>query len=103
FMLLAGLGNGVYGPHIYTIAQLFAGPRAAGADVGVQNAVGNLAGILGPVVTGVLVDRTHSFFAAFGGAAALWLLGGVCWALVVPRIVPLELDQTQPAVDVAHW
>src|SRR5262249_44571071 len=61
FMLLAGLGNGAAGPHIYTIAQIFAGPRAAGTYVGVQNAIGNLAGISGPVVTGIIVDRTHDF------------------------------------------
>jgi MFS family permease len=92
FLLLAGVAGGPCSTNIYAIAQIFAGPRAAGSYVGVQNAMGNIAGIIGPVVTGLIVDRTGSFFNAFLVAASVCGAGALCWAFLVPRIAPLELD-----------
>jgi MFS family permease len=92
FLLLAGIGSGPCSTNLYAIAQIFAGPRAAGTYVGVQNAVGNVAGIVGPIVTGIIVDRTGSFLNAFIVAAAICGVGALCWAFVVPRIAPLDLD-----------
>ena len=43
--------------NLYAVAQMFAGPRASGTWVGVQNALGNLSGIFGPIITGIIVDR----------------------------------------------
>jgi MFS family permease len=92
FLVLAGVGTGPCSSNLYAIAQIFAGPRAAGSYVGVQNAVGNFAGIIGPIVTGLIVDRTGSFFNAFLVTAAVCGAGALCWTFVVPRIAPLELD-----------
>jgi nitrate/nitrite transporter NarK len=58
----------------------------------VQNATGNLAGIIAPIVTGIIVDRTGSFLNAFYVAAAICFVGALCWAKGVPRIAPLDLD-----------
>jgi MFS family permease len=92
FLLLAGIAGGPCSTNVYAIAQIFAGPRAAGSYVGVQNAMGNLAGIIGPIVTGIIVDRTGSFLNAFIVAAAVCGAGALCWMFVVPRIAPLDLD-----------
>jgi MFS family permease len=92
FLLLAGIGAGPCSTNLYAIAQIFAGPRAAGTYVGVQNAIGNVAGIIGPIVTGLIVDRTGSFFNAFLVAASVCGAGALCWAFLVPPIAPLELD-----------
>jgi len=92
FLLLAGIGTGPCSTNLYAIAQIFAGPRAAGSYVGVQNSVGNFAGIIGPIVTGIIVDRTGSFLNAFIVAAAVCGAGALCWMFAVPRIAPLELD-----------
>jgi MFS family permease len=92
FLLLAGIGSGPCSTNLYAIAQIFAGPRAAGTYVGVQNAAGNVAGIVGPIVTGIIVDRTGSFFNAFLVAAVVCGAGALCWMFVVPRIAPLDLD-----------
>jgi MFS family permease len=92
FLLLAGIASGPCSTNVYAIAQIFAGPRAAGSYVGVQNAVGNVAGIVGPIVTGIIVDRTGSFLNAFLVAAAIGAAGAVCWAFAVPRVAPLEFD-----------
>lgn len=91
-LILAGIGAGPCSTNVYAIAQIFAGPRAAGSYVGIQNAFGNVAGIVGPIVTGLIVDSTGSFLNAFYVAAAVCGAGALCWAAIVPRIQPLPLD-----------
>lgn len=77
-------------PGVFVIPQIFAGPKATGRWVGVQNAVGNMAGLVAPVITGILVDQTGRFDVAFGLAAAVNLLGLIGWVFVLPKIAPLE-------------
>ena len=57
---------------------MFAGPRAAGTWVGVQNAIGNLSGIIGPIVTGIVVHRAgyDSAFVLTAAIAAVGRYGG---------------------------
>ena len=77
--------------NLYAIAQMFAGPRASGTWVGVQNAFGNLSGIFGPIVTGIIVDRA-GYGSAFVLTAAIAAFGATWWAVGVPRIEQVELD-----------
>ena len=77
-------------PGVFVIPQIIAGPKAAGRWVGVQNAVGNLAGLVAPAITGVLVDRTGRFDLAFGLAAAVNVFGLIGWVFVLPKIAPVE-------------
>ncbi len=77
-------------PGIFAIPQIIAGPKAAGRWVGVQNAAGNTAGLLAPVLTGVLVDRTGLFDVAFGLAAAVNVLGFIGWVVLLPRVAPIN-------------
>lgn len=92
FMVLAGIGCGPCSVTLYATGQVFAGPRAAGTYIGVQNAVGNCAGIIAPIVTGIIVDSTGSYLNAFYVAAAVCGAGVLFWALLVPGIAPLDLD-----------
>lgn len=86
YEVLAGLSS----PAIFAIPQIFAGPRAAGRWVGVQNTVGGLAGLVAPAITGVVIDRTGHLGAAFGLAAALQVVGFIGWVLVLPKVEPLR-------------
>ena len=52
-------------PGLFAIPQILAGPRASARWVGVQNAAGNVAGLIAPAITGVLVDQTGLFDVAF--------------------------------------
>lgn len=88
-LFVAGVAFGLNSANIFAIAQTLAGPRAAGAWVGFQNCIGNIAGIVAPIVTGVLVDRTGHFTAAFGVAAAVALTGVLGWGVLIPRVAPL--------------
>ncbi len=88
-LAVTGFFVGVSTSGLYLISQIFAGPRAAGRWVGMQNAVGNLAGILGPVITGVLIDATGSYTAPFLLAAGIVAAGALVWWVVLPRIAPV--------------
>lgn len=77
-------------PGLFAIPQIVAGPNAAARWVGVQNAVGNAAGLLAPLVTGLLVDRTGLFDVAFALAAAVNGLGLIGWVIVLPKIETLQ-------------
>lgn len=88
-LCIAGAATGALSLNIYAVAQMFAGPRAAGTWIGIQNALGNLSGILGPIVTGIIVDRA-GYGAAFMVTAAVAALGGLWWATGVPQIAEVE-------------
>ena len=92
WLVIAGICTGSLSLNIYAIAQMFAGPRAAGTWIGVQNAIGNtFSGILGPVLTGMIVDAA-GYDGAFYVAAAVAILGGLWWVVGVPRIAQVDLD-----------
>jgi len=90
-LCLAGAASAALSLNLYAIAQMFAGPRASGTWVGFQNSLGNLSGIFGPIVTGIIVDRA-GYGSAFGLTAAIAAIGAVWWAVGVPRIEQIELD-----------
>ena len=56
---------------VFGIGQTLAGPRAAGQWIGVQNFVGNLAGIVALPLTGMLVDHFGGYGWAFGVAGGV--------------------------------
>lgn len=91
-LVIAGIGSGLLATNLYAVGQMFSGPRAAGSWIGVQNACGNCAGIIGPVVTGVIVDRLGSYGWAFALAAGVSLLGTVWWWKIVPEIRQADLS-----------
>ena len=96
WLSLAGIATGALSLNIFAVAQMFAGPRAAGTWVGVQNALGNFSGILGPIVTGLIVDAAgydYAFIAAAGVIAA----GGLWWIVGVPKIEQLSFGPEQPS------
>ena len=84
-LCVAGAATGALSLNTYAVAQMFAGHRAAGTWVGAQNAIGNLSGIFGPIVTGIIVDAV-GYNAAFIVTAVVALLGGVWWIVGVPAI-----------------
>ena len=90
-LCLAGAASASLSLNLYAVAQIFAGPRASGTWVGVQNAVGNLSGIIGPVVTGFVITYA-GWESALVLTAAIAAIGSVWWAVGVPRIRQVDLD-----------
>ena len=90
-LCLAGAATAALSMNLYAIAQMFAGPRAAGSWVGFQNALGNSSGIFGPIVSAYVV--THAGYdAAFYLTAAVGVVGALWWAFGVPKIEQVALD-----------
>lgn len=89
-----GLCLGVLLPAIWASAQTLAGPGAAARWWGVQNCFASLGGISAPVITGVVVDRTGSFSAAFLLAAGVALVGMFAYGVIVRRIETIDWHAT---------
>ena len=89
-LCLAGAASASLSLNLYAVAQMFAGPRASGTWVGVQNAIGNLSGIIGPIITGIVVQRA-GYNSAFVLTAAVAAIGAIWWAIGIPRISQVNL------------
>jgi MFS family permease len=85
-LIAAGAFFGLQAPMVHIIAQTLGGPRAAGQWLGMQNFGGNLAGIVAPIVTGFIVDRTGSYYWAFAITAIISLMSAALWTFMVPKI-----------------
>jgi len=91
WLVVSALVGGIGGAHCYAIAQAYAGPEAAGTWVGIMNGLGNTSGIIGPILTGVLIQQTGSYMSAFVVSAAIVGVGGIWWWVALPRVERLNL------------
>ncbi|GAA1696569.1 MFS transporter [Nonomuraea maheshkhaliensis] len=64
---------------------------------GIQNFASNFAGIISPIMIGVLVDRTSSFTVPLMVISAVALLGAFTYAVILKRVEPLGLPTTEHA------
>ena len=84
--------SGISSPGLFAIGQILAGPSASARWIGIQNSMGNLAGMVAPAVAGLL-----DFKAAFLVAAVVSLLGVAGWAWMIPGVAPLRWAARAPA------
>jgi MFS transporter, ACS family, D-galactonate transporter len=85
-LLMGSVCFGFLSPHGPAIIQTLAGPQLTGTWSGLVLFVANFAGILAPMITGFIVDRTGHFFWAFGLAAAFAWVGAASYLLLVGPI-----------------
>ena len=90
WLMAAGLGCGITGPGLYAFCQRLAGPEAVGRWYGPQNGFANLAGVIGPALTGLVVQRTGNFLLPFEITSALCVVGAVAWVFIVGRVEPVS-------------
>jgi MFS transporter, ACS family, D-galactonate transporter len=97
-LTIACLAIGLFSSNVWAITQTLAGPTAAGKWSGMQNAVGNMGGVVSPLVTGLIVFRTHSFFLAFASAAVVLVIGAAAYLFLVGDVAPLtwKREDTPP-------
>ena len=93
----AGVFFGLGTPTMFAMTGTLAGPRAAGRWAGAQNVAGQLAGIIAPIVTGLIVDRTGAFSWAFVVSAAAAVLALVAWGVVIRRVETVQWAEALPA------
>jgi MFS family permease len=84
---------GMYASNHWAITQTKAGTAAAGMWTGMQNTVGSMAGIIAPAATGIIVERTGSYYWAFVSPAVLALVGVCCYLFMVGKVAPVDWSQ----------
>ncbi|HVH48500.1 MAG TPA: MFS transporter [Sphingomicrobium sp.] len=91
WLMVFGAAAATGGVNLYAIAQMFAGPRASGSFIGIQNGLGNVPGIVMPIITGLIIDWTGVYDNAFWLTAAVCAASALWWMWGVPKIRPIEL------------
>ncbi len=81
---LVGLATG----NLLVILQCCAPPQEVGLWTGIENFAGNIAGILAPLLTGVLISQTGSYFPGFALAAIVLLAGLASYWFIVGELRP---------------
>ena len=66
-----------------------------------MNGVGNTSGIVGPIITGILIQQTGSYLSAFVVSAVILAVGGIWWMVALPAVRPLDLSVGSRAVRLA--
>ena len=90
-LLVTCVCYGMFSPNLWAITQTLAGPRAAGRWTSVQNGVGNLAGVVGPWLTGFVVEQTGQFYLAFLVAAVIALAGAAVFVFGIGQIEQVQV------------
>jgi len=99
WLMVTGVGCGVGNSGIWAFSQTLAGPEAAARWTGLQNGFANLAGVVGPALTGFIVDWTGHFQAALLITAGVSLLSGISWVFLVGRVEPVTwITNTEPLI-----
>ena len=85
-LIVAAFIYGLYSSNLWAITQTLAGRAAAGKWTGLQNCVGNLAGIAAPIVTGFIVEKTGTFYFAFVWVCVNLIVSALSYLLLVPKV-----------------
>lgn len=86
---ITGFGYGPVPNLLFVMGQTMAGAASAGRWVGVQTSLGNLSGVIGPVMTGIIVDAA-GYRPAFIVTAAIVAIGTLVFGVVVRRVEPVR-------------
>jgi MFS family permease len=95
-LMLACLCYGMFASNVWAITQTLAGPHAAGKWTAMQNGVGNFAGVVGPAVTGWLLDKTGLYSAAFAVAAGVAFTGAAIFVFGIGPLKQVRWDRECP-------
>jgi len=85
-------------PVAWTVPSLIAPRESVGTLAGAVNLSGQIGAISAPIVTGYVVEATHSFALAFVTATAILMLGIAGYILLLGRIEPIP----EPIYDPIH-
>jgi MFS family permease len=79
---VAGIGCG----SLIAIPKICARPDEVALWVGIMNCAGNIGGVIAPLVTGVVVQRTGSYVPAFFVVSVVLVVGIFAYTVVVPTL-----------------
>jgi MFS family permease len=88
--LIAGASLvGTAAANLLVIVQSCAPPDEVGVWTGMENFIGNLAGVIAPIATGILIAWRGSYLPGFALAAVVLLIGLLAFWLIVGELKPL--------------
>jgi MFS transporter, ACS family, D-galactonate transporter len=90
WLIVGGMFNGTLGLNTYVVAQTMGGPAATGRWVGIQNFIANIAGLIAPAMTGILVQATGSFKLPFTIEAVAALTAAAAWVFLTGPLVRID-------------
>jgi MFS transporter, ACS family, D-galactonate transporter len=100
-LLLMFITMGGWSSNHWALSQTLAGPATAGKWTGLQNCIGNFAGICAPWISGYALDVTGSFFAAFSIASGMLLMAVVSYWFIVGK--PTQVFHLEENAEITSW
>jgi MFS family permease len=86
WLVIAALGGlGLTTANYWALTQTLMPGAAVGRIVGVQNAAANLPGVVAPILTAWLVDRTGGYSGAIGAVIVFLIIGVTMYLTVIRR------------------
>ncbi len=89
-LFTACIAFGAYTSNHWAITQTLAGPLMAGRWTSLQNGIGNISGIVAPLVAGFAVQVSGSSKIAFVVSACIVLAGALLWGIVVGPVEEVD-------------
>jgi MFS family permease len=99
---ISTMGLGMAIPNMQTIGSTVAPKGYAGLYGALQGGIGNLGGVVGPVVTGALYDHYHTFTAVLVGQGVMLILSAFGYLVLIGRIEQEAHLGPAPALAAAH-
>jgi MFS transporter, ACS family, D-galactonate transporter len=87
-LLAAGSLVGLSSGNLLVVFQTCAPPEEVGMWVGVGNFIGNIGGVLSPLVTGLLISATGSYAPGFALAPIILVMGLLAYWFIVGELKP---------------
>jgi ACS family D-galactonate transporter-like MFS transporter len=87
---IAYVAFGMFASNLWAITQTVAGPLAAGKWTGIQNTSNSLSGVIAPLLTGLIITATGSFYWAFALPAVLAVIGATSYIVVLGKVEPID-------------
>ncbi len=87
-LIIGGSLVGLATANLLVILQSCAPPNEIGLWTGIENFFGNLAGIIAPLVTGILISRTGSYAPGFATAAIMLIASLAAYWFIVRELKP---------------
>jgi ACS family glucarate transporter-like MFS transporter len=89
-MTLCKSGQTIANSQVWTLPGDVSPQNMTSQVASLQNTVSNLAGVVGPIVTGVILQVTHSFDWALVVIAALAVLGAMNYLFFLGKVEPIQ-------------
>jgi MFS family permease len=87
-LIMGGSLVGLASSNLLVILQCCAPVEEVGTWTGILNGVGNVGGIIAPLVTGILIARTGSYLPGFALAAIMLIAGILAYQFIVGELKP---------------